>query len=119
MAKIPTNQEQLDKEKQAELEAKKRDEQEELEKARKEQEELEKAEEEKKRLEAQAQAQAEKKRLEAERLAAEQRVLEEELARNKKTTITMINPHQNAEPKEAEVHPDMVKYWEQEGWTVK
>ena len=107
MAKIPTNQEQLDKEKQAEIEAKKRA----------EQEELEKAEEEKKRLE--AQAQAEKKRLEAERLAAEQRALEEELAKTKKTTITMINPHQNAEPKEAEVHPDMVKHWEQEGWTVK
>lgn len=87
MAKIPTNQEQLDKEKQAEIEAKKRAEQEELEKARKEQEELEKA--------------------------------EEELARNKKTTITMINPHQHAEPKEAEVHPDMMKHWEQEGWTVK
>jgi len=115
MAKIPTNQEQLDKEKQAEIEAKKRAEQEELEKARKEQEELEKAEEEKKRLE----AQAEQARLEAVRLAAEQRALEEELAQNKKTTITMINPNQNEEPQEAEVHQDMIKYWEHEGWTVK
>lgn len=70
MAKTPTNQEQLDKEKQAELEAKKRAEQ-------------------------------------------------EELAQNKKTTITMINPYQNEEPQEAEVHPDMVKHWEQRGWTVK
>lgn len=70
MAKTPTNQEQLDKEKQAELEAKKKAEQ-------------------------------------------------EELARNKKTTITMINPYQNEEPQEAEVHPDMVKHWEQKGWTVK
>jgi len=78
MAKTPTNQEQLDKEKQAE-----------------------------------------QARLEAARLAAEQRALEEELARNKKTTITMINPYQNEEPQEAEVHPDMVKHWEQKGWTVK
>ena len=70
MTKTPTNQEQLDKEKQAELEAKKRAEQ-------------------------------------------------EELAQNKKTTITMINPYQNEEPQEAEVHPDTVKHWEQRGWTVK
>lgn len=104
MAKTPTNQEQLDKEKQAELE-----------KLRKEQEEKEKAEAEKKRLE----AQAEQARLVAARLAAEQKALEEELARNKKTTITMINPYQNEEPQEAEVHPDMVKHWEQKGWTVK
>lgn len=74
MAKAPTNQEQLDKEKQAELQAKKK---------------------------------------------AEQEELEEELAQNKKTTITMINPNQNEEPQEAEVHPDMIKYWEHEGWTVK
>ena len=31
----------------------------------------------------------------------------------------MINPYQNEEPQEAEVHPDMVKHWEQKGWTVK
>lgn len=74
MAKAPTNQEHLDKEKQAELQAKKK---------------------------------------------AEQEELEEELAQNKKTTITMINPNQNEEPQEAEVHPDMIKYWEHEGWTVK
>ena len=74
MAKAPANQEQLDKEKQAELQAKKK---------------------------------------------AEQEELEEELAQNKKTTITMINPNQNEEPQEAEVHPDMIKYWEHEGWTVK
>lgn len=50
---------------------------------------------------------------------AEQEELEEELAQNKKTTITMINPNQNEEPQEAEVHQDMIKYWEHEGWTVK
>lgn len=96
MAKAPTNKKQA-----------------ELEKAHKEQEEKEEAE--KKRLE----AQAEQARLEAVRLAAEQRALEEELAQNKKTTITMINPNQNEEPQEAEVHQDMIKYWEHEGWTVK
>lgn len=36
-----------------------------------------------------------------------------------KKVITMLNPNADAEPKEAEVHPDMVKYWEQEGWKVK
>lgn len=106
MAKKPTNKDKSDTETQADLEAKQKAEQEKLEKARLE-----------------AEAQAEKARLaaeaEAKKLAAEQKAHEEELAKNKKTTITMINPDESAEPKEAEVHQDMVKHWEQEGWTVK
>ena len=52
-------------------------------------------------------------------LQAKKKAEQEELAQNKKTTITMINPNQNEEPQEAEVHPDMIKYWEHEGWAVK
>ncbi|MWP63105.1 hypothetical protein [Gilliamella sp. Pas-s25] len=36
-----------------------------------------------------------------------------------KNTVTMLNPVVDAEPHEAEVHSDMVKHWEQDGWKVK
>lgn len=39
--------------------------------------------------------------------------------KEKSKTTRMVNPNSEAEPKEADVHNDMVKYWEQEGWKVK
>lgn len=63
-----------------------------------------------------AEAKAEQERLEQIRI--ENELKQQELSKQKKT-ITMLNPNLDAEPKEAEVHPDMVGNWEIEGWKVK
>lgn len=60
---------------------------------------------------------AEQERLEKERQQTEEALRRE--AEKQKKTITMLNPNLDAEPKEAEVHPDMVGNWEVEGWKVK
>lgn len=65
---------------------------------------------------AEAEAKAEQERLEQIRI--ENELKQQELSKQKKT-ITMLNPNLDAEPKEAEVHPDMVGNWEIEGWKVK
>ena len=62
-----------------------------------------------------AKQKAEQDRLEKERRQAEEASRKEK--EKQKKTVTMLNP--DSEPKEAEVHPDMIKCWEQEGWKVK
>lgn len=83
--------------------------------------------EEQKKLEAQKPAeQEEQARLQAEREKQEREAAElaakleaEKLKSKQKNTVTMLNPVIGAEPHEAEVHPDMIKHWEQDGWKVK
>lgn len=78
--------------------------------------EMEKQEVEDAQENAEAEAKAEQERLEQIRI--ENELKQQELSKQKKT-ITMLNPNLDAEPKEAEVHPDMVGNWEIEGWKVK
>lgn len=79
--------------------------------------EMEKQEVEDAQENAEAEAKAEQERLEKERQQTEEALRRE--AEKQKKTITMLNPNLDAEPKEAEVHPDMVGNWEMEGWKVK